>query len=359
MSDSQNAARKIIHVDADCFYAAIEMRDQPALRDKPIAVGGSASRRGVIATCNYPARSYGVHSAMPTAHALRLCPDLVLLPTNMAKYREVSRAMRGIFERYTALIEPLSLDEAYLDVSDCQHQDGSATRIAAGIREQVRLELGITVSAGVSINKFVAKVASDWRKPDGLTVVPPEEVDSFVAALPVKKIPGVGRVTCEKLERYGFRTCADIRGADRVTLTRLFGRFGASLYERAHGRDDRPVSPERARKSVSTETTYATDLLGESACHAALEPLLKDLRHRMQRAGIVGTAHKPFVKIKFNDFSTTTVERVGTCAVDADFRALISEGLRRKNLPVRLLGVGVRLNDEAAVQLPLEIDRGD
>lgn len=358
MSVSCEQARKIVHVDADCFYAAIEMRDQPDLRDKPIAVGGSASRRGVIATCNYPARTYGVHSAMPTAHALRLCPDLVLLPTNMGKYREVSRAMRAIFERYTELIEPLSLDEAYLDVSHVRQLGGSATRIAASIRGEVSDELGITVSAGVSINKFVAKVASDWRKPDGLTVVPPDAVDAFVAALPVKKIPGVGRVTCEKLERYGFRTCADVRAADRVTLTRLFGRFGASLYERAHGRDDRPVSPERQRKSVSTETTYASDLVGESACHDALQPLLADLRTRMQRAGIVGTAHKPFVKIKFNDFSTTTVERAGTCAVDADFRTLISEGLRRKNIPVRLLGVGVRLNDEAAVQLPLNIDDG-
>jgi DNA polymerase-4 len=348
--------RKILHIDADCFYAAIEMRDQPALRDKPIAVGGSASRRGVIATCNYPARSYGVHSAMPTAHALRLCPELVLLPTNMAKYRDVSRAMRAIFERYTSLIEPLSLDEAYLDVSDVREWEGSATRIAAQIREDVRTELGITVSAGVSINKFVAKVASDWRKPDGLTVIPPEAVDNFVAALPVKKIPGVGRVTCEKLERRGFRTCADIRAADRVALTRWFGRFGSSLYERAHGRDDRPVSPERQRKSVSTETTYATDLVGEAACSDALTPLLADLWARMRRAGIAGTAHKPFVKIKFNDFTTTTVERVGTRAVAEDFRALMIEGLRRKSLPVRLLGVGVRLNDEAAVQLPLEID---
>lgn len=348
--------RKILHIDADCFYAAIEMRDNPALREQPIAVGGSASRRGVIATCNYPARRYGVHSAMATAHALRLCPDLVLLPTDMARYRAVSAQMRQIFERYTDVIEPLSLDEAYLDVTDSARCDGSATRIAAAIRQSVQEELGITVSAGVSINKFVAKVASDWQKPDGLTVVLPGDVDHFVAELPVKVIPGVGHVTREKLARKGFRTCADIRAVDVVTLNRLFGSFGVTLFERAHGRDNRPVRPHRQRKSISTETTYANDLRGETACAAALVPLFADLQRRMQRAGILGSAHKPFLKIKFSDFTTTTVERVGARMVLSDFESLLQEGLARRPLPVRLLGLGVRLTEGSLTQLPLDID---
>jgi len=303
--------RKILHIDADCFYAAIEMRDNPRLRNRPIAVGGSPSRRGVVATCNYPARSFGVRSAMATAHALRLCPSLEILPVDMPRYREASRGMREIFNRYTEIIEPLSLDEAYLDVSACEVYEGSATRIAEAIRKAVSDELRITVSAGVSINKFVAKVASDWDKPDGLTVVTPEQVDGFVAALPVKKIPGVGRVTEEKLERRGFRTCADIRAVDRSELTRLFGSFGASLYERARGRDDRPVRVHRQRKSISTETTYAQDLVGE---------------------------------------------RAGTRAIPEDYTRLLREGLSRRRLPVRLLGVGVRLNDGEPGQLSLDIE---
>lgn len=359
MPSAATDCRKILHIDADCFYAAIEMRDNPALRSRPIAVGGSASRRGVIATCNYSARAFGVHSAMPTAHALRLCPSLELIPVNMAKYRHVSRAMREIFERYTTMIEPLSLDEAYLDVTQVDQCHGSATRIAESIRADVERELGITVSAGASVNKFVAKVASDWQKPDGLTVVTPLQVDEFVAALPVKSIPGVGKVTCEKLERLGFYTCADLRLADPAGLVRQFGSFGLTLRERAYGRDDRPVRIQRVRKSVSTETTYSRDLHGEADCRAALTKLLDDLEQRMRRAGINGTAHKPFVKIKFADFTTTTVERAGTACVAGDYYSLLAEGLRRHTLPVRLLGVGVRLSDHDSVQLALDIDDSD
>ena len=177
--------RKIIHIDADCFYAAVEMRDNPELRGIPMAVGGSAERRGVLTTCNYDARAYGVRSAMPTAQAMRLCPQLMVVPPQMHKYREASKVMRGIFANFTEIIEPLSLDEAYLDVSEVSDEVLTATRIAKAIRQQIREELNITVSAGVSVNKFIAKVASDWKKPDGLTVVPPDEVDAFVAALSV------------------------------------------------------------------------------------------------------------------------------------------------------------------------------
>lgn len=351
--------RKIIHIDADCFYAAVEMRDNPALRDIPLAVGGSAARRGVLTTCNYNARSYGVRSAMPTAHALRLCPDLTVIPPDFVKYRTVSGQMRLIFEQHTEIIEPLSLDEAYLDVSDSEHLDGSATRIAEAIRAQVRDEIGITVSAGVSCNKFIAKVASDWRKPDGLTVVTPEQVDDFTAVLPVKLIPGVGRVTAEKLERLGLKTCADIRATDPRELQRRLGSFGITLFERAFGRDDRPVNPDRVRKSISVEQTYSKDLTNGPPCLERLSELMVDLLKRIERAGAEDHIQKAFVKIKFNDFSSTTVEKVGTTARISDYRDLLQTGLSRKTLPVRLLGIGVRLlpdTDCRGEQLTLPID---
>ena len=351
--------RKIIHIDADCFFAAIEMRDNPDLRDRPFAVGGSASGRGVLTTCNYPARAFGVRSAMPTAQALRLCPELEVAPVDIAKYRAVSVQMHEIFDQFTELIEPLSLDEAFLDVTDTNLLQGSASLIADAIRDAVREELGITVSAGVSVNKFVAKVASDWHKPDGMKVVKPNEVDVFVAALPVKAIPGVGPVTADKLHRMGLRRCADLRSADPLMLKRRFGSFGQTLIERAHGRDDRPVNPSRVRKSISVEHTYSSDLANGSPCLAKLPGLLQDLTERIERSKIGDRVQKAYVKIKFNDFSTTTVERVGTLATLEDYQLLLEDGLARKALPVRLLGIGVRLKPDrsgAFEQLPLRME---
>lgn len=351
-----DSKRKIVHIDADCFYAAIEMRDQPRLRDIPFAVGGRPDGRGVLTTCNYPARVFGVRSAMPTRHALRLCPDLEVGPVNMPKYREVSRAMHAIFKRYTDRIEPLSLDEAYLDVSEVSVHRGSATRIAQAIRAAVVEELGITVSAGVSCNKFIAKVASDWHKPDGLTVVPPAEIDDFVAELSVSHIPGVGRVTADKLARLGLVSCRDIRNQDSLTLVRRFGKFGHTLWERAHGRDDRTVNPNRLRKSVSVERTFPEDLSTVDACLAQLPQLMDLLDTRITRADASGHLHKAFVKVKFNDFSGTTVERLSAAPRESDYRELLLAGIGRKPLPVRLLGVGVRLHIPNDRQLRLSIE---
>ena len=349
--------RKIIHIDADCFYAAIEMRDNPELRGIPMAVGGSAERRGVLTTCNYDARAYGVRSAMPTAHALRLCPQLTVVPPQMHKYREASKVMRGIFANFTEVIEPLSLDEAYLDVSEVSDEELTATRIAKAIRQQVREELNITVSAGVSVNKFIAKVASDWKKPDGLTVVPPDEVDGFVAALSVKKIPGVGAVTAEKMHRYGLKTCADIREWELHDLIRRFGKFGVVLHERARGKDERPVQPSRIRKSISVETTFGEDLAGPTVWEPYVDKLFEQLLGRIESANASESIHKAFVKLKFSDFSSTTVERVGTAAVESDYRQLLIEGWQRREMPVRLIGIGVRLQDgweHASRRLPFE-----
>ena len=350
-----NMQRKIIHCDADCFFAAIEMRDDPQLRGVPMAVGGSSERRGVISTCNYEARKYGVHSAMSSALAMRLCPGLIIVPGNMEKYREASSVMRNIFYDYTELVEPLSLDEAFLDVSECEALSGSATLIAEEIRQRIHNELGITVSAGVAPNKFIAKIASDWNKPNGLYVVTPSKVDDFVKRLPVKKIHGVGRVTANKLKSLGIETCEHIRTKSLVELTKQFGSYGVKLAQLAKGEDNRPVTPHHERKSLSVEHTFSEDLSSEDSCMAQLPELLVQLKSRMLRLDARYRIAKAYVKVKFNDFSTTTLERIGTSARISDYKNLMQEALKRKSQPVRLLGIGVRFfqNNDDAIQLEL------
>lgn len=350
------AVRKIIHCDCDCFYASVEMRDDPSLVGRPIAVGGKPNDRGVVATCNYEARAFGVRSAMSSAHALRLCPQLLLLPPDFTRYREASRQILAIYRDYTELVEPLSLDEAYLDVSAVDRCRGSATLLAREIRGRIHEEVGITASAGIAPNKFIAKVASDWNKPNGQFVVRPEEVDAFVAALPVKKIFGVGKVTAERLHRLGVDCCADLRPWELADLTREFGRFGASLHRLCRGIDERPVTPDRVRKSLSVETTFTPDLPDEAACLAALAPLIDDLVARLARVRDAGPVRKAFAKVRFTDFSRTTVECVVAEPDSTIWRRLAAEGFRRRSLPVRLLGVGVRFDDtDAAIGDQLQL----
>jgi DNA polymerase-4 len=343
-------ARKIIHCDCDCFYAAVEMRDNPALRDLPVAVGGRADQRGVVATCNYEARRYGIHSAMATAQALKLCPDLVVLPPAMEKYRIASRQILAIYGDYTDLVEPLSLDEAYLDVSDSPHCKGSATLIAQEIRARIFASVGITASAGVAPNKFVAKIASDWNKPDGLFLVRPNEVDAFVAALPVKKLFGVGKVTAAKLNGLGVQTCDDLRGWTMLELQHHFGSFGTRLHDLCRGIDNRDVSSSRERKSVSVEETYTPDVPDLKACLALLPDLLENLQGRIERCGARKNVAKLFVKLKFANFTQTTVECVGREPAIAQLEKLMETGFARGNQPVRLLGVGVRLGEAASIE---------
>ena len=342
---SAAAARKIIHCDCDCFYAAVEMRDNPALRDVPLAVGGRHDQRGVVATANYEARRYGIHSAMATAQAMKLCPDLVVIRPNMEKYRIASRQILAIYSDYTDLVEPLSLDEAYLDVSESPHCKGSATLIAQEIRRRIFATVGITASAGVAPNKFVAKVASDWNKPDGLCLVRPDEVDAFVAALAVKKLHGVGKVTAAKLNKMGVETCADLREWALADLEHHFGRFGARLHDLCRGIDERAVSSERERKSVSVEETYNTDLPDLASCLALIPELFDSLNARIERAGAARFINKLAVKIKFADFQQTTVECVGSAPRIALYEKLMETGFARRSLPVRLLGLGVRLGE--------------
>jgi len=337
--------RKIIHVDCDCFYAAIEMRDNPSLAGKPMAVGGSADRRGVIATCNYEARAFGVRSAMSSRHALSLCPELLIVKPRMDAYKEASKDIQAIFRDYTDLIEPLSLDEAYLDVSDSPHFAGSATRIAQDIRRRVSKQLHITVSAGVAPNKFLAKIASDWKKPNGLFVITPDQVEDFVAGLPVSKLHGVGKVTADKLGRLGIVDCLQLREWSKLALVREFGSFGERLWGLARGIDERLVHNDSRRQSVSVEHTYDADLPDLASCLEKLPELMESLAGRIARLDSSYRPGKPFVKVKFHDFTQTTLEQAGAGRDLESYRQLLSQAFARGERPVRLLGIGVRLQD--------------
>jgi DNA polymerase IV len=251
--------RKIVHIDMDAFYASVEQRDDPQLRGKPVVVAWRGSR-SVVCAASYEARRFGVRSAMPAVRAEHLCPHAVFLPPDFPRYRAVSHQVREIFKRHTDLIEPLSLDEAYLDVSENKAGLPTATQVARTIREQIRTELSLTASAGVAPNKFLAKIASDWRKPDGLFVIQPEEIDSFLLPLPVGRLPGVGKVTEEKLKSLQVQTVADLRAFDVSTLERRFGRYGVRLHELARGIDDNEVIPDRPTQSISAEDTFEQDV---------------------------------------------------------------------------------------------------
>ena len=256
---SEMAVRKIIHIDMDAFYASVEQRDNPQLRGKPVVVAWRGNR-SVVCAASYEARKFGVRSAMPARRAERLCPNAIFLPPDFPRYRAVSRQTREIFKRHTDLVEPLSLDEAYLDVSENKTGLPTATQVARTIRDQIRLELNLTASAGVAPNKFLAKIASDWRKPDGLFVIQPEEVNSFLLPLPVGRLPGVGKVTEEKLKRLAVQTVADLRRMDLPALEGRFGRYGARLYELARGIDTSEVVPDRPTQSISAEDTFERDV---------------------------------------------------------------------------------------------------
>ena len=340
--------RKIIHCDCDCFYASIEMRDNPELVGKPVAVGGLPDKRGVVATCNYEARKFGIHSAMASATARKQCPDLIIIRPDMEKYREASRQIHTIFAQYTSLIEPLSLDEAYLDVSECELYAGSATRIAEAIRAQVHSVVGVTISAGIAPNKFLAKIASDWNKPDGQFVITPNQVDEFVAALPVRKLHGVGKVTAQKMQRLGIETCKDLRNLDQAQLQKHFGSFGERLRELSFGNDNRSVTTERVRKSVSVENTFAADLPDLASCLTQLPALELQLQQRIERMKEAQKILKQFIKIKFHDFEQTTVEMLSDNTSHTNYQLLCEQGFARGERPVRLLGVGVRLASSPA-----------
>ena len=349
MRDIKNkATRKIIHVDMDAFYASVEMRDNPEYRNRPLAVGGHEKQRGVISTCNYEARKFGVRSAMPTAQAMKLCPQLLVVSGRMEVYKSVSRQIHAIFERYTHIIEPLSLDEAYLDVTNCSLLHGSATLIAEAIRRDIWNELQLTASAGVAPVKFLAKVASDMNKPNGQFVIPPKEVQKVVDKLPLEKIPGVGKVSLEKLHQAGFYVCEDIKNSDYRELLLRFGRLGASLWKRSHGIDEREVETERERKSVGVERTFIHNISSYDECWQVIEQkLFPELEKRLVKASPDKAIIKQGIKMKFADFQQTTIEHVHNHLELDDFKGLLRDVLKRqKGREIRLLGLSVMLKPE-------------
>lgn len=343
--------RKIIHVDMDCFYAAIEMRDNPMLANKPVAVGGSADRRGVLCTCNYLARQYGVRAAMPTKTALRYCPDLILLPVDMAKYKKVAERIQSIFCEFTDLVEPLALDEAFLDVTNCEAYQGSATLIAQAIRKKIWQQEKLTASAGVAPNKFLAKVASGWKKPNGLFVITPKEVDVFVKALAVEEIFGVGKVTANKLQKLKLKTCADLQQCSLLMLSQHFGKLGRQLYDQCRGIDHRAVKPNRMRKSLSVETTFSEDLKHQTACMESIKVLYGIFCQRLSQVGDLEIKSQ-FIKIKYSDFSLNTAEMSIDAGVSLEAFIDLFQGSYEKNSsPIRLLGIGVHFKVKEASQI--------
>lgn len=335
--------RRIVHLDADAFYAAVEQRDRPELQGRPIAVG-SGARRGVVMTASYEARRFGVRSAMPSAEALRLCPELQFVPARMDAYAEAGRALLDLYRSYTELVEPLALDEAYLDVSDPKRGPASGTRIAEAIRREARAATGLIVSAGVSYCKLLAKLASDDAKPDGLRVVPPDEASAFLTDLPVRRIHGVGPRTAERLAELGIDTAGQLREQDPAVLQARFGKLGRHLWSMARGEDDRPVRPDRERKSVSSETTFERDRRGAHALLAELPAVCASTARRAQRARVRGRV--VVVKIKDADHRIVTRQRrtarplAGAAELEAVAAALLRDRVPLDR-PVRLLGIGL------------------
>jgi DNA polymerase IV len=355
--------RKIIHIDMDAFFASVEQRDHPEWRGKPIAVGGG-SDRGVVAAASYEARRFGVRSAMASARARRLCPDLIFVPHRFDVYRQVSRHIRDVFGRYTHLVQPLSLDEAYLDVTENLKGIASATAIAEEIRAAIRAETGLTASAGVSYNKFLAKIASDQNKPDGICVITPAKGADFVAALPVRKFHGVGPATAAKMERLGLVLGADIRAQSEAFLERHFGKAGRYYYWVSRGIDHRPVNPNQERKSIGSETTFFPDLVTAAQCLAGLQPLIESVSRHCRKREMAGRTVT--LKLRTADFRTVTRSRSLSAPVFeeeaiAETVKLLLSSLLPLTQGVRLLGVtlsNLDSGDRPAADQPL-LDFGE
>ena len=346
--------KKIIHIDMDCFYASIEIRENPNLQGKPVAVGGSSRQRGVLTTCNYEARKFGLHSAMPTAQAIKKCPNLILVPVNMTLYKQVSAQIHQIFQRYTDIIEPLSLDEAYLDVTHCQKCSGSATWIAQEIRQAIFDELNLTASAGVAPLKFLAKIASDMNKPNGQFVIKPNEVEEFIKTLSLNKIPGVGKVTSQRLLDMGLETCADIQNFDQIVLLNQFGKAGKRIWDFSHGIDDREIQAHRERKSIGVERTLSENIRHLEQGVALLDNIHTELMRRIERSApnIPLTAFRKIgVKLKFEDFQVTTLEKTGLPLSLKSFQQLLEQIWQRSHgKSIRLVGLHVTLPEESHLE---------
>lgn len=337
--DPKPLRRKIIHIDMDAFYAAVEQRDFPQYRGKPIVVGGSPDGRGVVATASYEAREYGIHSAMSARRAIQLCPQATFVRPRFDAYKSVSVSIREIFKRYTDLIEPLSLDEAYLDVTEDKLQIGSALEIAQLIKDAIKNELNLTASAGVSSNKFIAKIASDMNKPDGLTFIGPSKIEAFMEKLPVEKFFGVGKVTADKMKKMGLHNGADLKKLSEQELIRKFGKTGKFYFKIVRGIDERPVQPHRLSKSLSVEDTFEQDLSTTEEMVTELEQLAEKVVERLEKNQLKGKTLT--LKIKFDDFSQITRNQSFPAAF-SDYATII-KGAAELLLKAELEGRAVRL----------------
>lgn len=336
---------KCIHIDMDCFYAAIEERENPSLKGQPVAVGGT-SPRSVLCTANYQAREFGCRSAMPAYKAKELCPNLVILPVRMDLYKKVSSEIRSIFKIFTELIEPLSLDEAYLDVSSAV---SSSSAIAEEIRYLIHQRTSLTASAGIAPNKMLAKIASDWNKPNGQYEIQTDEIDAFMRELPVKNIWGVGKQSLKRLNAMGFHTCKDVQTYSKIDLYQSLGNFGILLFDLCRGIDEREVKPKRLSKSISKETTFSENITNLAHLLESLPPLLKRIESSLQHSKVNQLGIKTnVIKLKFHDFSQTTVEKQSSAINRELIKKLVIEAWKRGNgKAVRLLGVGVKFHPQS------------
>jgi DNA polymerase-4 len=352
-------ARRILHCDMDCFYAAVHMRDDPQLRGQPVVIGGAPQSRGVVAAASYEAREFGVRSAMSSARALRLCPEAIFLRPEFHRYRAESERVFAILREFTDLVQPVSIDEAYLDVTQELAGWGSATAVAREIRNRVRQDLGLTISVGVGPNRLVAKIASDHDKPDGLTVVRPNQVGAFLAPLPLRALMGVGPATEQRIrDHFGSTTVGELRSIERVELERKLGRLGTVLYHSARGIDDRPVVVDRVRKSLSAERTFITDLEDPARIDSELEVLIKRVAEGLQRRDLRGVC--VVLKVRYSDFTTVTRSQTLTRPSndEQEIRDTVNRLVARTDVgarPVRLLGVGLTRFEQEAENGPLQL----
>jgi DNA polymerase-4 len=336
--------RKIIHLDMDAFYASVEQRDDPSLKGKPVAVGGSPQGRGVVAACSYEARRFGIRSAMPMARAVRACPELVIVRPDFAKYREVSRQVMAILRSVTPLVEPLSLDEAYLDVTENSLNQPLAMEVAKHLKSRIFVETALTASAGVAPNKFLAKIASGWNKPNGLTVIAPERVEAFLQKLPVEALWGVGPVTARKLRAIGVEKLVDVRSADEARLRKAVGSLAQWLQRLSRGDDPRRVTPDRPWKSISCEDTYPEDLVELKEMRAEIDRLARRVAAQVAKKGLA--ARTVTIKVRYADFTTVTRSHTEEPATQeaariAERALMLLERTDAGKRSVRLLGVGV------------------
>ena len=331
----------------DSFFASIEIRDNPNLQNKPVAVGGKANERGVLTTCNYLARKYGLHSAMSSKTAIQLCKDLIILPVDITKYRKISKEIFKIFKCYSRKIEPVSIDEAFLDVSDSEYCQGDPEEMAKQIRACIKADFGITASAGISSNKLIAKICSDWKKPDNQFSICDDEIQNFIKTVSLKSIPGIGKVNFKKCKTLNMTSCSDMQKISKDELIRIFGSYGYTLFNLVRGIDNREIETNRTRKSISVEDTFLHDLNNTTLCVQQLSILYTKLIERCKSSNVnTNDVREIFLKIKFNDFETITRQKKSLKIELNEFKNLFDSNIVKIVKPIRLLGIGFRLNDK-------------